>query len=213
MNIQQLVFTPTPRTLAKIMLTAAALILAACAPAAMPPQALADVEAGAYRTLYSVDIDKLVRGATPPLKLVVIDAKITGGKLVHRAFLNGPDRHTTYIGALMRELPDVPLETLFFDLNGTRFAIVWVDESVPGDVRSVTLGRPPQQDNDDSMNVLRTGEAVNRVAVIPIAPAEAHLWQSLADVLVQSNRTGFALEHTYDPPFSIQSLFQPVELP
>lgn len=201
---------PLARCLA---LCAGALILAACSVAPVPQVALDGVEARAFRKLRSEDIGSYVTGYDQPLTLVVGDAKLTSGALERRAYITPTDAAPIYLGALSRQWADAPLETLCFDLQGDRFIVIWVDETVAGAPTTVTLGRPVQQAVDDSMNTLRVAAAANRVAIVPIAALEAPLWQEINDLRVQTRQGNFAWQARFDPPLAINSCFTSVTLP
>lgn len=188
-------------------------LLACCSSAALPTEALVGVEARAARKLRTQEIGEWIEGADKSLALVVLDAKVQGGGTERRAYLEDKSGKTRYLGALQRQLPGAPVESLFFDANGSHFAVIWVDSSVAGQVDTVTIGRPIQREGDDSMNILRTGAVANRVAIIPMAPGEAALWNQLSDLLIYTGGTDFAWKHTYNPPLPIQSLYQKAALP
>lgn len=188
-------------------------LLAGCSSAALPTEALVGVEARAARKLRTQEIGEWIEGADKSLALVVLDTKLQGGGTERRADLEDKPGKTRYLGALQRQLPGAPVESLFFDANGAYFAVIWVDNSVSGQVDTVTIGRPILRAGDDSMNTLRTGAAANRVAIIPFGPGEAALWNQMSDMLIYTGGTDFAWKHTYNPPLPIESLFQKATLP
>ena len=188
-------------------------LLAGCSSAALPTEALVGVEARAARKLRTQEIGEWIEGADKSLALVVLDAKLQSGRTERRAYLEDKSGKTRYLGPLQQQLPGAPVESLFFDANGSRFAVIWVDDSVAGQVDTVTVGRPLQRAGDDSMNTLRTGAAANRVAIIPFGPSEVALWNQLSDMLIYTGGTDFAWQHTYSPPLPIQPLLQKAMLP
>ena len=195
-----------------VCLSVLCLLLAACS-AALPAEALVGVESRAARKLRTQEIGEWIDGADRSLAVVLLDVKLQGGGSERRAYLQGKGGKTVYLGALARQLPDAPLESLFFAANGARFAVIWVDESIPGKIDTVTLGRPQQLPTDDSMNTLRAGGAANRVAIVPFAAGEADLWNYLSNVLIYTGGLDFAWQHTYAPPIPIQPFVQTVPLP
>jgi hypothetical protein len=194
-------------------LSAGALILSACSIAPVPQAALADVDARAFRKLRTEDLGAFVSSFDGPVELVVGEARLRDGSLERRAYVTFRGSAPIYLGALGYQLADAPIETLHIDMAGDRFMIAWVDASVAGKPVSVTLGRSRLQPVDDSINTLRVAAAVNGVAILPIAAVEAHLWQSVTEVRVETATGGFAWQKQYEPPIPIEHLFQSVSVP
>ncbi len=196
-----------------IVLSTGMLLLIACGSAAIPQAALENVEARAFRKLRTEDVSAYVDGFSGRVELVIGEARLKGGALERRAYLTFQGYPPVYLGPLTPQLADVPLETLFVDVGGDRFVIAWVDESILGTPTSVVLGRPVLQPVDDSMNTLRVGAAVNRVAILPIAAAEALLWPEVSEARVQTRSEGFVWQRQFDPPVFVEHLFQIVVIP
>lgn len=132
-----------------------------------------------------------------------------------RAFLAFGDGQYRYLGSMQRLRSDDPLEYLMFETEGNRFVIVWVDEAAAQQPTFVTLERPEQLTTDDSLQVLRSGEVANQVAIIYLPRSEANLWTSLTEARVSAKDDPLAYSWLaeYNPPIEIDTYFNEITLP
>ncbi len=180
-----------------------------------PEAVLQGVEDRAIRTLRTDPLDRFVAGAAgQKLELRVVEVTLNNRSKERRAFLTFKDNRHEYLGRLEKLDPDSPLEFTLFEIKGSRFVAVWVDETAAKNPSFVTLGRPQQLPGDDSMSVLNTGEAVNRVALLYLPENETQLWHEITTIRVTGRGvTGYAWEKDFEPPLAIAPYFIEVNLP
>jgi hypothetical protein len=180
-----------------------------------PEEVLRGVEDRAIRTLRTDRLNQLIFAlAGKQTELKVAEVTLNDRSQERRAFLTFPNNQYYYLGPLQRLDPDDPVEFILFELSGSRFIAIWIDEAVVKNPSFVTVMRPQQLASDDSMRVLNTGEAVNRVALIYIPESQGPLWNKLVAVRITGRGvTGYAWEKIFEPPLEIEPYFIEVSPP
>jgi len=180
-----------------------------------PSEVIHGVEDRAIRTVRTDRLSKFIDSASDEVQLNVVDVTLSDRHEERRAFLTFSGDQYKYLGPLQQLTPDIPLEFIFFDINGTRFIAIWILQTATEHPTFVTVGRSEQLASDDSMRVLSTGEVSNRVAIIYIPSDQSHLWQELTTIRVAGREiaTEYAWEAKFNPPLSIDTNFIEVNLP
>ena len=181
-----------------------------------PTEVMVGVANGAIRTLRTDDLEGYIGApSNKSVELNVVEVTLADGSEERRAFVDFSNDGQAYVGPLQMLSPDIPLEFIFLELGDTRFIAMWILEAASESPTFVTIGRPEQLANDDSMRVLSSGGVVNRVGLILIPANQLSLWQGLTTIRVNGedvlNR--YAWEEDFDPPLSIESKFIKVNLP
>lgn len=181
----------------------------------LPPPLLENVKSRAVRTLRTDFLEPQFTGASKRVALEVVEVTLTDRSKERRAFLSFGDGQHHYLGAMQQLRPDEPLEYLMFEIQATRFVIVWVDPAAAREPTFVTLERPEQLTTDDSLNVLRSGEVANRVALIYLPQSEANLWTTLTEARVSAKDQPLDYTWTgeYEPPITIDPYFREITVP
>ena len=181
-----------------------ALNCSACAGTTVPDTVKETMKSDDVTVLRRMRLKDLIRGYDSSLVLVVVEGTSDDGLREHGAYLARGRREVYPLGPLRPMLDGAPVELLFFQIGDDRFAVVWVDESIEGQLETVTLGRPEMLATDDSMRVLRVGAVDHRVAVLPFFSDEIDLWDQINLLLIGTRQIGFAWDQTFDPPVDIR---------
>jgi len=192
------------------------MVLGGCGFGSRYPEAvLRGVKDRAVRTLRTERLDRSIAGLNGQhVELHVVEVTLDDLTRERRAFLTFRDGRHEYLGRLERLMPDMPLEFVILELAGHQIMAIWVDGAAVKRPTFVTVGRPEQLPDDDSMRVLSTGEVSNQVALIFIPRVAAPLWGALATARVTaSDVTGYAWETKLQPPLDLTSHIVKVKLP
>lgn len=147
------------------------------------------------------------------LDVVVRENQDLKSNKVRSVFIADGKNSEKKIGALSKKFLNSPIETLFVEVNDERFIVVWIDNTVSGNLETVTFQRPQKLSTDDSMKQLRVSKIYNRVAIIPIFNNEIELWDSVEAVLIDSSEgLGFESEVNFNPAVRISDLFIPISI-
>jgi len=123
------------------------------------------------------------------------------------------------LGSLRRQIgPEIPVETMFLNIDGNRFIVFWVNDDLTDKARSIMIYRPDPDfpDQPGKSNEAKIVEVdKNGMAVVPIFTRETHDWSYLDEIVITSLTAAddFLFEKTFDPALPISHLFQQVSLP
>ena len=125
----------------------------------------------------------------------------------HRLFLRRAGKHQP-VGALERRFgEDIPVESLFLDIEGNRFLVFFVDAPLTSHARSLMLYRPDPA-FPDRPELSRQGKIIQLdrgFGVAPVFPAEAGDWTHLVHLVVtaKDEDAGFLVDRDFNPPFPL----------
>ena len=124
----------------------------------------------------------------------------------------------TKIGNLERHLDGAPMRIQFVEVNGNRFVVMLVDESLVSKTNGVLLYRP-DPDFPDRPEESRKAVSVlmdqKGMMVAPLGPDHAPEWTHLAGIIITAKKTSDEniFEKFFSPPIPISHLFQSYSLP
>jgi len=209
----------TTKVLCFLILVVIALMSVSCGLGSnYPDEIMQGVEDHAIRSLYTdlSRIGPLVTGS-PDVKIEfrVVEVVLSDRSEERRAYVRFSDEQYQNLGTLETIHPDIPVEFVFIDIEGTRFVAAWIPEEVAKNPLFMTIARPKYLPTDDSMRVLSTGEVSNRVAVMYMPEKNASLWQALTNMRITDDGVDFddMWERDLDPPLRINTKFIKVSLP
>ncbi len=144
-----------------------------------------------------------------PVSLAVADVDGTHLLFLRRA---GENRSARTLERRFGE--DIPVESLFLDIEGNRFLVFFVDAPLASQARSLMIYRP-DPDFPDQPELSRKGKIIRLdrgFGVAPVFPTEADAWTRLARLAVTARDAdaGFLADRDFNPPLPLQ--FETVDL-
>lgn len=154
----------------------------------------------------------------------IVRLKRTDGQWEKRAYIdfnNGRNRRQVYLGPLTYQLPDTPIQTIMFELGGTRFIIGCVDEQIKGTLQFIDFSNF----NNDQIHIDSINAAIGPPRCFYITHGEwkMTIWKSIGridistreslDKLRREKQGGIEWEKKYDPPIEIAPLLIHVNAP
>ena len=110
---------------------------------------------------------------------------------------------------------DIPVKTMFLDIDGTRFIVFSAED--PQKTRSVMIYRPDpnfpnQPERSRELKIIRLDK--KGMGVAPIFPPEISDWSHLTRFIITAEDPAGddLVDKNFKPPFLIEPLFQRVSL-
>lgn len=116
------------------------------------------------------------------------------------------------LGKLYKQFVDTPLISMFLDTGKDRFIIGWVEETVPDDIATVTLGRYVAESEPRPVSgTLKTWRADkdSRMFFIPIYEPEVSDWESITYIFVDTEASLRAHSQNKNTPSAFQKEYNP----
>lgn len=163
-----------------------------------------------YRVIYERDGLQRLAGVEDNIKVVMAEVTLGSTHLQRRAYLEIDRSESVYLGTL-HAIPDAgPVEFLFFQINGTRMAIAWVDPTLTSSLEAVSIVRSEQRGDvmgDDAPSRLSDGPARQQSAFIALRDSDR--WVELTEIRVSSgDSVGYRYVQKLSPPYPLTSEFE-----
>ncbi len=120
-------------------------------------------------------------------------------------------------GRLEPQFADAPVMAMYIDTGEDSFIVGWVDDTVKGDVATVTFGRyvadSEHRPVSGSLKTWQTDEG-SRLFMIPIFGSERQLWQTIEEIYINTDASlaAFAQNRHALPAFELHyTLFTTLE--
>lgn len=138
--------------------------------------------------------------------LIVTEANLASGSMERRAHIVIDREEAFYLGPLRPIPSDGPVELLFFQVNGARMAVAWVDPETAPDTIRVTLRRSVEGIEDSEGQRVTYARTNHNVAHLFLTSTSG--WYELDQVRVSTaDSNGYFLVQDLSPPYPLEQEF------